>query len=314
MTWNKQLKSKTIVGLVFAVFTIFIWGITFVSTKYLLRSFSALEILLARFIFAYIGLWVLRPRILHVSWKEELLFICAGLSGVTVYQFMENVAISFTSASNVSIIVSICPIFTAIIAQIVLKEKHLTIPFVLGFVLAIVGIAFVSFNGAVVLHLNPKGDLLALAAAVSWGFYSLFVSKINLLGLDSIVATRRIFFWAVFFMIPLAVYGILQGNPDSSTAMTFDAVINADRWKNPLNWLNLLFLGWGASAFCFAAWNIACDRLGTVRATAGIYLIPVVTIVFAFFALGERISLMGGIGAALTIAGLFLSEQKKLSR
>lgn len=304
-------KEKTMVGIVFAALTVFIWGITFVSTKYLLRSFSALEILLARFVFAYIGVWLLRPRALHLqSHKDEWLFVCAGLAGVTVYQFMENVAISFTSASNVSIIVSICPIFTAIIAQIFLRERHLTVWFVVGFFIAIVGITCVSFNGVVVLHVSPKGDLLALGAAVSWGFYSLFVSKINQLELDSIQATRRIFFWAIVCMIPLAVYGAHNGNAEASTAITLDAATNAARWKNPLNWLNLLFLGWGASAFCFAAWNIACDRLGTVRATLGIYLIPVVTIVFAFFALHERISVMGAVGALLTIAGLFVSERK----
>jgi uncharacterized protein YukE len=105
--------------------------------------------------------------------------MAAGLAGVTVYQFMENTAISFTSPSNVSIIVSICPMFTAIFAQIWLREKHLNIFFNIGFLIAIIGIALVSFNGAVVLHLSPKGDLLALGSAVCWGFYSLFVSKIN---------------------------------------------------------------------------------------------------------------------------------------
>ena len=304
-------REKTIVGLIFAAITVFIWGVTFVSTKYLLRSFSPLEILIGRFMAAYIGLWLLRPRVLHLARRrDEILFMLAGLSGITVYQFMENVAISFTSASNVSIIVSICPIFTAIIAQIFLKEKHLKPFFLLGFAIAITGIALVSFNGAVVLKVSPKGDLLALGAAISWGFYSLFVSKINALGLDSIQATRRMFFWALLFMLPLALYGLFKNDPASAAYIARDAAANAERWKNPLNWLNLLYLGWGASAFCFAAWNIACDRLGTVRATVGIYLIPVVTIIFAFFALGERISLMGAIGAALTIAGLFISEKE----
>nr|MCR5698692.1 EamA family transporter [Treponemataceae bacterium] len=41
-----------------------------------------------------------------------------------------------------------------------------------------------------------------------------------------------------------------------------------------------------------------------------IYLIPVVTILFAFFFLGEKITVLGGIGAAVTIAGLFISEVK----
>ncbi|MCR5724143.1 MAG: DMT family transporter [Treponema sp.] len=312
-----KTKERTVVGLAFASVTVFIWGITFVCTKYLLKSFSSFEILFFRFVTAYAGLWIMKPKLLHISWRQELLFMLAGLTGVTIYQFMENVAISYTSASNVSIIVSISPIFTAIVAQVALKEKHMTRSFVAGFVVAIIGIALVSFNGSIVFHVSPKGDFLALAAAASWGFYSLFVSKINLLGLDSIQATRRIFFWAIVFMIPIALYGLFVSSDAvqtagavSSTAITLDRAVNAARWTNIHNWTNLLFLGLGASAGCFAAWNIACRNLGTVRATIGIYLIPVVTIVFAFFVLGERITLMGAAGAALTVAGLVISSRK----
>jgi len=232
---------------------------------------------------------------------------------------MENMAISYTSASNVSIIVSICPIFAAIFTQIFLKEKHLTIYFNIGFLLAIFGVALVSFNGVVEFHLNPKGDFLAFLASLCWGIYSLCVSKINSLELDFIQATRRVFFWALIFMIPIGLFSIMTlgtfpvSTPDfkiPGISLLLDSEFNHFRFSNPLNWLNLCFLGLGASAFCFAAWNIACEKLGTVRATVGIYLIPVVTIVFAFFALGEKISFMGAVGAVLTISGLFVSEIK----
>ena len=145
------------VGLFFASISVFIWGITFVCTKYLLRSFSAFEILFLRFLLAYLALWILRPRALRLPKKNEIYFALAGFSGVTAYQLMENMAISYTSASNVSIIVSICPIFAAIFSQIFLREKILTPAFILGFVLAIFGVALVSFNGVVEFHLSPAG-------------------------------------------------------------------------------------------------------------------------------------------------------------
>ena len=84
---------------------------------------------------------------------------------------------------------------------------------------------------------------------------------------------------------------------------------NLSRFKNPMNVIYLLFLGLIASGFCFAAWNKACKSVGTVKVSCGIYLIPVVTIIFAFFVLGEKITLLGGLGAAITIAGLFVSER-----
>ena len=298
--------NKKFFGVILAASVVFFWGITFVCTKHLLNEFSSLEILAIRFIAAYLGLWVLRPKWEHIPLKDNLWFALAGLTGVTLYQFAENVAINFTSASNVSVIVSICPLFTAIVAQIFLKEKHITPFFILGFVLAITGVALVNFNGRANLQLNPKGDLLALLAAVCWGFYSMCVSIINKKGFDSICSTRRVFFFAVILMIPLIITGTFA--PDgSSIKVTWDAAVNAARFSKGINWFNLLFLGLIASGFCFSAWNKACNILGTVKTTAGIYLIPVVTIIVAFIVLDEKITLMGAIGAVITITGLFIT-------
>ena len=37
----------------------------------------------------------------------------------------------------------------------------------------------ISMNGAKSLHLNPKGDMLAFTAMISWGFYSAIIKKIG---------------------------------------------------------------------------------------------------------------------------------------
>lgn len=307
-------------GYLLATVTVIIWGITFVCTKSLLQDFSALEILFFRFIIAYIGLWIMNPKSEKIAKKDNLLFCFAGLSGVVLYQFSENIAINFTTASNVSVIVSICPLFTAIIAQIFLKEKHITPFFILGFIISIIGVFFVSLNGNIQLKINPKGDLLALFAGICWGFYSLFVSMINKKEYNLICSTRRIFFFAVIFMIPLMIIGNnisnITANSDLINSMNVNLNFseNIQRFKNFLNVGNLLFLGLLASGFCFSAWNKACKLVGTVKISFGLYLIPVVTIIFAFFTLKEKISLMGLLGAILTITGLFISNIKTSSK
>ncbi len=318
MKSNAQ-TGKTVIGIFLAAASIFIWGITFVSTKYLLKSFSALEILIIRYIIAFTALWILCPKPFRTkSIRQELLFVFAGLTGVTLYQFLENIAISYTTASNVSIIVSICPIFTAVFSQIFLKEKHLNAKFLAGCVLAVAGVVLVSFNGSLNFSLNPKGDLLALAAGLSWGFYSIFTSLINSGTEVSILQkTRRTFFWAVIFMIPLILAGRFSNGgfvkeisgSTGQTAFCFAGAFNGQRFSSWPNWLNLAFLGLGASAFCFAAWNKACIYLGTVRANLGIYMIPIVTIVFAVIVLHEQITPMGLCGTALTIAGLVVCSR-----
>lgn len=303
ITSNKK-SPRPVFGYALAAITIFFWGITFICTKALLTDFTALEILFFRFLAAYLGLWIIRPKFEKIERRDNILFALAGLSGVVLYQFSENMAINFTNASNVSVIVSICPLFTAIIAQYFLKENHLNLWFLLGFIISIFGVALVCFNGKTELELNPVGDMLALFSAVCWGFYSLFVSLINRKNYDPICTTRRVFFYAVLLMIPLVA--VTRG-------INLDKAINVARFSKPMNWVNLLFLGLIASGFCFSAWNKACEIVGTVKVSCGLYLIPVVTIVFAFFTLGEKITVLGGLGAVITIIGLFVSEKRTKS-
>lgn len=303
--------KKQALPYILAAFCILVWGVSFICTKYLLRTFSSLEILILRFVTGYIAFCIISPKPLKTSGiKEELLFIGAGLCGITIYQFVENIAIYFTAANNVSIIVSTCPMFTAIIAAIFLHEKTITKNFVLGFVIAMTGIVLVTLNGSSEFSLSPKGDLLALGSAICWGFYSLFVSKINSLGHGNFASTRRIFFWALIFMIPLAVYGLVFGG--KSTSINFCPAENTARWSDWKNILNLVILGVFASSLAFVAWNKTCKALGTVKTTAAIYMVCVVTIIFSFIFLGEKISLPGLFGTFLTILGLFISEKNRI--
>ena len=236
-------RDKKVLGYFLAAISIFFWGITFICTKSLLKDFSSLEILFIRFLMAYIGLWIMHPKIQKIQPVDNILFVLAGLSGVVLYQFSENIAINFTNASNVSVIVSICPLFTALIAQYFLKENNLNLWFLLGFIISILGVALVCFNGKMELELNPKGDLLALFSAVCWGFYSLFVSLINKKNYDPICATRRVFFYAVLFMLPLmlAGFGITKSESSmfeglrESMLVTLNKAANASRFSKPLN-------------------------------------------------------------------------------
>lgn len=302
-------SSLRVVAYVLVVFSIFFWGITFVCTKHLLLYFSAFEILFIRFVLAYVFLWCLYPHRLSFSKKENLLVAFAGLTGVTLYQFTENLALNLTTASNVSIIVSICPVFTALTAQLFLKEKHFTPQFFVGTALALLGVVLVSLNGSSHFNVSPKGDLLALTSAVCWGFYSLFVTLINKRGYNIIIVTRKIFFYAVVWMLPLLVLGIFFSNPEGISYVELSASLNEARFSSPLNWVLLCFLGILASGMCFVAWNKACIILGTVKISSGLYLIPVVTILFAAIFLKEKLTLMGSIGSLLTIIGLFVSSR-----
>ncbi len=280
-----------------AVFTIFVWGTTFVSTKVLLRSFSPIEILFFRFMIGYFFLWAICPRALRVGGpREELYFALAGFCGVTLYYLLENIALVYSLASVVGIILSIAPFLTAILAHWTLDGERLTPRFFLGFATAITGIALIAFNGNFVLKTNPLGDVLAFLAAVAWAFYSILTRKIGAFGYNTILCTRRIFFYGLLFMLP-ALYAM-------------DFRLELARFANPVNALNIAFLGFGASAICFVTWNWALKVLGAVRTSAYIYAVPVINIVAAVIVLGERVTSFMAAGTVLALAGLVISESK----
>ena len=106
--------------------------------------------------------------------------MAAGISGVTLYFLMENIALTYTYASNVGVIVATAPFCTAILGFIFLRDEKLKMGFFVGFVISIAGIVLLSFNGQKSFHLNPRGDVLALLAAVVWACYSVPVSYTHL--------------------------------------------------------------------------------------------------------------------------------------
>ncbi len=76
----------------------------------------------------------------------------------------------------------------------------------------------------------------------------------------------------------------------------------------PQNLINILFLGLGASACCFATWNVAVNLLGAVKTSIYIYLIPVLTVISSALILHEPVTPLAISGMCCTLLGLILSE------
>ncbi|MCB6367639.1 DMT family transporter, partial [Intestinibacillus massiliensis] len=88
-----------------ALFTILVWGTTFISTKILLTDFTPIEILFFRFLLGLAALILVYPRRLRLTErKQEVTFALAGLCGVCLYYLLENIALTYTMASNVGVI------------------------------------------------------------------------------------------------------------------------------------------------------------------------------------------------------------------
>lgn len=309
-------RVSRLTGNLAALFTIAIWGTTFISTKVLLLEFKPVEILFFRFVMGYLALTFSCPRRLKIAERrQEATFALAGLCGISLYYLLENIALTYTMASNVGVIISVAPIFTAILTRVSIfgrpggrvhgemqthreekgdwQKEKLGAGFFAGFIVAMAGVALISFNGSD-LSLNPAGDILALLAAFVWACYSQLTKRIGSFGYPVILTTRRTFFYGILFMTPALGF--------------FDFELNFGRFADRTNLLNILYLGLGASALCFVTWNVAVKALGAVRTSVYIYMVPVITVATSVIVLGERVTWISALGTALTVAGLFLSE------
>lgn len=294
------MKRNNAIGHLSALLTILIWGTTFISTKVLLADFQPIEILFFRFVMGLLALLIVYPhRMPKTTVRQELAFAGAGLCGVSFYYLLENIALTYTMASNVGVIISVAPFFTAILSRIFLKQdEKLRASFFIGFLVAMAGISLISFNGSS-LQLNPLGDLLALLAALLWACYSILTRKISDFGYHTVQITRRVFFYGILFMTPALFF--------------FDFRFDLGRFADLTCLLNMIFLGLGASALCFVTWNFAVRLLGAVKTSIYIYLVPVITVGASVLILHEPFTWLTGTGTVLTLAGLLLSESKRFN-
>ncbi len=291
------MGNKRLAGHLTALFTIIIWGTTFISTKVLLADFKPVEILFFRFVLGFAALILACPsRMKGVGRMQEITFVLAGLSGVCLYYLLENIALTYTMASNVGVIISVAPFFTAILSRLFLKsEGKLRANFFIGFVVAMAGVALISFNGSR-LELNPEGDVLAVLAAFVWACYSVLTRKISSFGYPVILTTRRTFFYGILFMAPALFF--------------FDFEMRLERFSDMTHLINILYLGLGASALCFVTWNLALKVLGAVKTSVYIYMVPVITVVTSVLVLREPVTWASLAGTILAVAGLFLSSKE----
>ena len=179
----------------------------------------------------------------------------------------------------------------------------ITLNFILGFLIAISGIILITLNGVFELKLNPLGDILALLAMISWGIYCVFLKKIQDLGYSGTATTRHIMEYGFIFLIPLF---FITKSEFNFHAFTDYKVVFA-----------ILFLALFASTIAFLFWNYSCERISAVSTNIYLYLSPLISTLFSFLFLNERITIFTIIGMILSVIGLIVSSdfiKKKLDK
>ena len=294
----------TLLGHLGAIVTVSAWGASFVFTKVLMEDggFTPVEVYVYRFAVAYLLLLCITfKKIFANNWKDELNLLICGVCAGSLYFITENYALKFTTTSNVSLLASISPIFTTILMGIVFRER-IKFGVILGSVIAFAGVGCIIFSNGEGFEIKPKGDLLALSAAISWAVYSIVVKKLIPV-YNSLFITRKLFFYGVISAIPL-----LMTQPEP---FHFQLLLD---FSHPEYIYSFAFLIVLCSVMAYLIWNETMKALGPVTANNYLYAQPLVTMIIAALMINENITMLGYIGCVLIIGGLIISDKLKESK
>ena len=291
-------NSNPVLYHLLAFFVAAVWGVSFVSTSKLLDAgIQPTEIYIIRFVIAYLVILALTFRkITSDSLKDEVLFMICGLCGGSIYYIGENTALQYTLVTNVSLLVTLSPIITVLLTKMMYKTEKLSKGFIVGSIIAFIGVACVIFNSSFNIEVKPLGDLLSIFAAVSFAIYCIVVKKLNA-RYDTLFISRKIFFYGVITALPFLTFQ--------------DHFMDFAILKEPVVWMHILFLGVVCSMLAFILWNEAINKLGASRASNYLYFSPLITLIASVWLLNENVSIVGYIGCALTIGGVIVSEKVK---
>lgn len=290
------MKIKfTLVDLLLLLMVIF-WGANLTIVKIALRHFNPVAFNCLRFLIASLTMSILYRRVFSDSLgKRELLWLLGlGVLGNTIYQFLFIFGIKYTQVSHASILLGTSPIFTAGISNL-MGFEHVGKRLWLGILLSFIGVVLIVFGAgnlkAGMIRANI-GDLFMLLSSFVWSVYTTFSRKTV-----SAYSSRH-------YLVYTVIFGTLFLTPFS-----IPGVLHQD-WKiiEGVDWLALVYSALMAVVFGFSAWYYAVQEIGSTRTAVYANLTPVAGLIIGMVFLGERLSFLQWIGAAVIFLGLIINR------
>ncbi|OHV82864.1 DMT family transporter [Rhizobium sp. LCM 4573] len=215
-----------------------------------------------------------------------------GLLGMAVCQGLGYYAASFTSATNMAILLSLVPLLTLMLSALFLSEKPSSLA-MLGGVLSLCGIFVVLGKGDPSLLLSQgvgRGDAIMLIAVLAYAGYGILIKK-----------------WS----IPLAVWTSLYVQMGAAVVVLLPGYLMEGAASfTPANVTMILYTAIPGSIVAPFVWMSAVKHLGAGRTAIFMNLIPVITAIVAALFLDEALHVYHLIGGGMTIAGIVLVQRK----
>lgn len=276
--------------------TVSIWAFNFTVTRYAVtHGFQPLAYSALRFSAAATIVSAITYRLEHslrFERRHAALLIGAAFVGIYLNSIGFMYSIDLTNASTVALIFGSLPILTAIFA-FVLGVERLHRRFWVAAAISFAGVALVAAGSGHGVSGNLLGDLLALLAAATWGFYA--VAIVPLL--------RHYSVWRI------SAGGLVVGAiPLVLTALP---QLWDQSWDlGALVWAAFVFAVLGPLVLTNFLWFTAIDRVGPSRATLVTNLQPFLAALFAVALLGEKLTWLQVAGGLAIGAALFIARRR----
>jgi drug/metabolite transporter (DMT)-like permease len=277
------------------------WGASFVATKLVLRELSPITIVILRFalgLAALIAIVNLKGKWAFVPRRDLGWFLFLGFNGIFVHQLLQVNGLVSTSATNTGWMVALIPIFTALLAWVLLREPFGLIQ-VLGLALAALGTLLVvsrgEFETGAISLPATRGDLLVFLSAPNWAIFS-------------VLSKRLLARYPPSFMITVTM-GL-------GWLLLLPLFVASAGWRelpglSLEGWAGLLFLGLFCSGLAYVFWYDALKVAGAGHVASFLYLEPLVTFVVAMALLKERPVIGTLVGGGLILSGVWLVNRHR---
>ncbi len=202
-----------------------------------------------------------------------------------------HLSITMTSVANATLLINLSPVFVALGAWALFKTP-ITRHFVIGLVVAIIGVTVLKSEGATGLGAgNWRGDLIAITGSVFYAGYMLALGQAR-----NRFETLEVMLWntgtAALFILPVALV---------SEPVLFPPDLHG--WALVAGLAMVSHVGGQASIIYALAY------LPTAFSSLTLLLQPVVATLLGVFLLNEPIGIQGIIGGAGVLAGILIARK-----